>query len=292
MLVKYLKNMFFIFTEAQKAYDRLWLIGDDFCYYTVQQYFKEAKFDHGRTHALYAFNNFEVTEFVSSKYKSHNPSVLGQLLNNLMYALNTCKTNLPKVIAVVLDDDVVKNVHAKNNKSGEVQLNIITEWLLREFEKCITIYKDQLPPKAKKLGYPHLLWLCPPTHVWKVWLKLDKTCQPYVSSSRGVMKILRHFCMTVTASRRRDSVNTGWELTQPFASGMLQWHPSSSKLNSTMKKSSANPNSRASINGKLAQNEQEPKTGPYLTIYIISAWGIRDHNSSSMCVNGNMCNIS
>ena len=129
-----------------RAYECLWVIGDDFCYFTIQQYFKEAKIDHGMKHALYAFNTFEVTEFVSSKYKSHNKSPLGHLLNNLMYALNTCKTNLLKLIVVAMDDDTAKNVKSKD---VEIQLPMLTEWIVHEFEKAVTCFKEQLPDKAK-----------------------------------------------------------------------------------------------------------------------------------------------
>ena len=35
---------------------------------------------------------------------------------------------------------------------------------MREFEKVIDIYKDYLPDKAKKFGFPHILWIAPPNH--------------------------------------------------------------------------------------------------------------------------------
>lgn len=143
-----------------KAVDRMWLIGDDFCYYTVQRFFKEVKIDNGNTHALYSFNTFDVSEYVSSKYKSHNKSVIGRILNNLIYTLNNCKANLPKLIVMVLDDDVAKNV---SDMQG-TQLKIVTDWLLTECEKCIWVFKSQLLLKAVKANYPHVLWLCPPMH--------------------------------------------------------------------------------------------------------------------------------
>ena len=160
--INILKAFNYLFTEATKAYDILWMIGDDFCYYTIQQHFKEAKIDRGQKHALYAFNTFEVTEFVSSKYKSLNCSVAGRLLNNLLYAFNTCKTNLPKVIVMLPDDDIAKNIRSSQTHAEE--LKVITSWLIKEVQKAIHIFKEQLPDKVRQHNYPHVLWLCPPTH--------------------------------------------------------------------------------------------------------------------------------
>ena len=40
----------------------------------------------------------------------------------------------------------------------------MTEWLVKEYNKLLELYKDYLPTKAKKLGYPYFLWMSPPTH--------------------------------------------------------------------------------------------------------------------------------
>ena len=72
--------------------------------------------------------------------------------------MNISKTNLPKLIVVVLDDDVVKNINYPKSTT------IVTNWLIEQFQKSIITYQEKLPAKAIKIGYLHVLWMCPPTH--------------------------------------------------------------------------------------------------------------------------------
>ena len=142
--------------------ERAWIIGDEFCYRTARKYFKGPKIEENK-HALCTFNTFEVTEFVSSRYHSHNPSVLGRYVNNLVYVLNKSSTEgLPRLIVVVTDDDIVKNI--KMMSTASLQIGILFDWLTKEFNKAIVSFRDYLPAKSKKLGQPHVLWISPPTH--------------------------------------------------------------------------------------------------------------------------------
>ena len=135
------------------------MIGDEFCYNTVQQHFKDKK---GNDQAgLYSFNTFEVSQFVSSKYKSHNPSPLGRIINNLIYALNK-HLMLPKLIVVVVDEDLVRAIRVSRITAADV--SSIIEWLMKEFTRAIDEYKENLPAKCKRPNLPHVLWMCPPQH--------------------------------------------------------------------------------------------------------------------------------
>ena len=174
----------------------MWLIGDDFAFHTAQQFFNCPKANQGRgTH--YSFDNFEVTEYLSSKYKSSNPSTIGRLVNNLVYGLNKHKT-LPRVIVFVPDDDIVKNI-----KTSDVMIRIvtITEWVVKECHKAITTYKEILPDKAKRSYMPHMLWIAPPVHRFfgssnnkkrEIQAEcLDKIAKLY--SNMMVLKIIKHW---------------------------------------------------------------------------------------------------
>ena len=114
------------------------------------------------TPTAYTFKNFEVKAIVTKDYNNWNRSPPGRLLNNLITAINE-HGSLPKLIVMVLDDDMIRRIRLED--FAETQIKEITEWLVREVAKAVTIYKDFLPNKAKKFLLPHILWIGPPTHM-------------------------------------------------------------------------------------------------------------------------------
>ena len=184
--------------DAQCGVDHLWIIRDDFAYHTAQQFFsKHTKSDQDRS-LHYCHNSFEVIQYVSSKYKSSNPSVLGRFVNNLVYGLNKHK-QLPKVIVIVPDDDIVK--HVKSSDVMMIQIGTITEWIVKEITKAIQSYKEILPMKAKRPCTWHSLWITPPTHKnfgsssngkrEMLTECLDKISKLY--NNMSVLKIIKHW---------------------------------------------------------------------------------------------------
>ena len=138
--------------------EKIWIVGDEFCHRSFADYYKPQKSD---SHDLYAFNNFEVRDFSSSQFTSHNRSCIGRILNNFIRAINEHNT-VPKLVVFVLDDDVIKSVFKNSDYAQTTEACI--KWLMIEIEKSISIYKDFLPPRAKKTSYPQILWMAPPTH--------------------------------------------------------------------------------------------------------------------------------
>ena len=55
---------------------------------------------------------FEVSYFASNSSFSHERNALGRLRNNLVFAMNT-KKMLPKMLVVILEDDVIKYLEAQ-----------------------------------------------------------------------------------------------------------------------------------------------------------------------------------
>ena len=74
-------------------------------------------------------------------------------------------TVLPKLIVVVVDDDIIKNVPA-HIRSSELQrfYEHILNSLLINIRRSIDAYKDILPNKAKRENIPHVLFIAPPSH--------------------------------------------------------------------------------------------------------------------------------
>ena len=151
-----------IFVVQPKGLDRIWIIGDEFAYGSFHQYYHDNRHE-GRP-MTYAFQRYEVKEYLSTKF-SNNKSSLSRICNNLIAAINSYETT-PKVVVVVLDGDVLKGVHSNDDLTMTIHIGRITEWLVREFFRAIESFKDYLPEKSKRPGQPHILWISPPTHTY------------------------------------------------------------------------------------------------------------------------------
>ena len=138
---------------------KIWFIGDEFCNNTFHT-LAENKNQNG-THASYVYTNFEVRDFFSSRFSSNDDNVLNRIRSNFVRALNKHNT-LPKLIVIVLDDDISK-ITKHMEDPAMTSLHPIS-WLMCEFHKLLDIYKDWLPPRAKIAYLPHILWMAPPTH--------------------------------------------------------------------------------------------------------------------------------
>ena len=143
-----------------RGLEKIWVIGDEFCYNTYDHYFKHTNPD--GSNDSFAFLNFEMRDFFSDDFTSHNCSVAGRIINNLINALYEHST-LPKLIVMVLDNDIVKkNIPDSANMFDKIRG--ITKWLLKECQKAIDIYKDFLLIKSKRDTVLQFLWIAPPTH--------------------------------------------------------------------------------------------------------------------------------
>ena len=69
----------------------------------------------------------------------------------------------PKIITIVLDYDFVKFLACRNGDNSFVMGRLLY-WLMSEFQKIISGYNDQMPSKAKKANYPHMIWIKAPLH--------------------------------------------------------------------------------------------------------------------------------
>ena len=148
-----------IFIGPVRGLEKIWIIGDEFCDRSYDHYYKRIGLDR-ESNKTFAFTNFEMRDFFSSEYKSHNRSAVGRILNNLINALNEHNT-LPKLIVMVIDNDMVKHI----NESGTfMKIRDIVKWLPRESCRAVLSYKEYLPVKAKCNLVPQFLWMCPPTH--------------------------------------------------------------------------------------------------------------------------------
>ena len=76
---------------------------------------------------------------------------------------------LPKIVAVVIDDDIIKYLKKKEKEDNTSCANRegferVLKWLMCQFDRLIITQKDFLPAKAKRNGEPAVIWIEPPTH--------------------------------------------------------------------------------------------------------------------------------
>ena len=96
--------MYTHFSGEVKGLNYLWVIGDEFVRNSYEDFF-------GRKSApeSYARQNFEVRAFFAP-VNAATRSVLARIKNAIIYALNE-QPQLPMLITIIIDDDVIKNVN-------------------------------------------------------------------------------------------------------------------------------------------------------------------------------------
>ena len=145
-----------------RGIEKIWFIGDEFSHSSFEHHFKDIKDEHGK-YTTFTFDNYEVRDFLSSRVTSHIRSTLARFRNNLVKAMND-QIGLPKLIVVVMDDDILKSIEGDTSEDVRKQIKPLITWLICEYEKLILAFKDMLPGRAKRHHVPHVLWMRPATH--------------------------------------------------------------------------------------------------------------------------------
>ena len=153
------------FPADMMAYNRLWIIGDDFGSRSFEHYYRARK---TMDYNAYAKAYFDVSGFFSN-FLSDNPSILSRIGNLLVQAIesknNTKYLPLPKIVVIVLDDDLIKALCSSENMKGfSKPMSRLLNFLMTEFECNVESFKENLPAKCVKSDFPHFLWIQVPLH--------------------------------------------------------------------------------------------------------------------------------
>ena len=155
-----------MFTGYIHGIEKIWIIGDEFANNTVHPFYRSHKKNDSPT--TYAYTYYEVKEFTTARNSVNTKNILSRLRNGLITALNE-HNSLPRLIVMVVDDDIITSLPARQHQSTDrTSLTNSYEHILSNLCKMLEIaidcYKDMLPPKAKRDKFPHILWIAPPTH--------------------------------------------------------------------------------------------------------------------------------
>ena len=152
----------FGFSDPVASYERLWFFSDEFGSRSFEQYYKTRM----NNADGYVKSHFDISGYSNNMF-SDNPSVISRMSNLLKYAVSQQIEKkmypLPKIIVVVPDDDIIKCIRGAN-KGITKALSRLVKFIMTEFERGVSSFKENLPAKSKREGYPHFLWILAPIH--------------------------------------------------------------------------------------------------------------------------------
>ena len=113
----------------------------------------------------YVQENFEVRACGGSTITTKNvPDPIARLANTLIKLIEKANT-LPKIIVVVVENDVIKAINP--DKDGQsVHYGQAIEWIIDQHVDILDKFKGYLPKKAKigKEHWPFIMWISPCIH--------------------------------------------------------------------------------------------------------------------------------
>ena len=86
--------------------------------------------------------------------------MVSRIRNSIRHALNTVVTPLPKMIVIVLENDVIQEL--VEEEFPGMAYNRSINWLANEIRKMIAAHNDLLPKKAKRKV--NIVWVLPSEH--------------------------------------------------------------------------------------------------------------------------------
>ena len=150
--------------ENVRAYDRCWFFSDEFGRRSYEQYFQQHKCT---DYNGYVKSHFDTTGYFNS-FLSDNLNILARMVNLMQSALQqTVGKKLlpfPKLIIVVLDDDIIKVIGEDSQNALSASYSRVLNYIMNEYARCISTYKEFLPVKCLKTRYPHIIWIQCPEH--------------------------------------------------------------------------------------------------------------------------------
>ena len=113
--------------------------------------------------AGYIRQNYNIVGKSSNKYTSNNPNLISRVQCQLVRAIHD-EIKLPKYIVMVMDDDIVDIFRDTPELVTDTSMGKIINVMMNDIRKLIQMQKEYLPTKAKRMSYPHIIWIEAPIH--------------------------------------------------------------------------------------------------------------------------------
>ena len=112
----------------------------------------------------YTTDNFKVAGFNNNKFGTNNPNAVSRIRNLMVRALKE-QVFLPKMIIIVVDDDIIRYLNFYNFGMSEAFGKLINH-IMVEHNRILEAYLEYLPKRAIPPGgeLPQIFWIAPPLH--------------------------------------------------------------------------------------------------------------------------------
>ena len=134
------------------------LVGDSFVRKTAK-----ANFLHLNKDTAYATNNMEVIIKAGDPYDTNIKNFFTARINNAMVQAFNEVTNMPKMVVVILESDLIDAVSGEGDEVI-MYYGRYLEDIIDDFHKIVKEMRQILPENAMKRGWPRLVFIIPTTH--------------------------------------------------------------------------------------------------------------------------------
>ena len=142
------------FSDARPC-ETIWFIGDGFLAGTYSKGYQQTE-----QNEQFLREHFGVLAFHNDQHLDTN--LISRIRNVLVSALNK-HSKLPKLVVIVLDNDMIKFVdHEKYGAS--IALGKIMDVVVESLDSVIKTRKDQIAKNAYRDQEPHFIWMGAPIH--------------------------------------------------------------------------------------------------------------------------------
>ena len=151
------------------AVDSIWVLGEDFVEDSARRCFSQVT-----NQELFTHTKFDIKILASKSFNSCFLTTVARVRNSLAMALLNIVTPLPKMLFIMIEDDIIKELNNSNDdtikdlrRNSPHDLILVMgrsiEWLYHEIRKLLAGHNDALPNKARK--DVHLIWVLPTRHM-------------------------------------------------------------------------------------------------------------------------------
>ena len=186
-----------IFTDKIIAKDEAWIVGDTFMATTVRENVEKVADE-----SWFLHKNFEVRYFYNSRCNSTNTNLISRLQGTLTAAINK-RVNLPKLIIIVLNRDVIEAVDAGSATYAATVMGVWLEWLAKQFVEVVETRRSQLLHKAQRMDEPIFYWSAIPSHKGYSY-EVRAIIAKFNNTLESVLKVHPSMCLI--------KIKKGWQI--------------------------------------------------------------------------------
>ena len=133
------------------------VIGDEFVRKTAKNHFL-----HTRRPDTFAIKHYEVNVITGDTADKNNNFFTGRICNAMVHLFNK-SVNMPKIVAIVLEDDLINHIGDQGIGTTE-HYAVYIEDIIKDFKRISEKFKAILPDSATRVNWPKLVFIVPTLH--------------------------------------------------------------------------------------------------------------------------------